>query len=71
VLESDDADAAFPAHQHGVPREYRFVRQRGGEAAIEVDHHLGHAALGGRNPRAAGAGRSPIPRHGHYLVNYL
>ncbi len=35
--------------KHAMPSEHGFVRERLGEAAIEIHRHVGDALLGGRN----------------------
>ena len=40
--------------KHAVPSEHGFVRERLGEAAIEIHHHVGNTLLGGRNSARIG-----------------
>ena len=40
--------------EHAVPPEQAFVRERSGEAAVEIRHHVGNALFGGGNSAAVG-----------------
>src|SRR6266478_7388850 len=48
AVAADNVDAPAAAQEHFMPREHSFVRERIAEALVEVHHHFGDAALGGR-----------------------
>ena len=37
-------------HQHAVPGEYHFLRERRGESAVQIDHHFRDPLLCRRDP---------------------
>ena len=55
AIAADDLDVLVSGQQHLVPVEHRLIGQRVSIAAIEVDHHLGDAALGRLHVRRFGA----------------
>ena len=55
AVAADDLDVLVSGQQHAVPVEHRLFGKRVGIAAIEIDHHLGDAALGRRHVRRFGA----------------
>ena len=51
-ISADYVNLAVSGQQHRVPVEHRLVRQRRCVVPIEIDHHLGDAALGGTHAGA-------------------
>ena len=50
AVAANEAHMPFAAHEHPVPCEHGFVRQRLSEGVVEAHHHLGNTALGGWYP---------------------
>ncbi len=50
AVAADNVDTPAAAHDHFMPREHGFMRERIAEAFVEVHHHFGDATLGGRYP---------------------